>query len=133
MFFCCIFLTQFSYSGKVVLSDDKRFVIMERKDNFFFKVYEITKQIPCGKVATYGQIAKMLGRPNMARQVGFALHANPMQSEIPCHRVVNRFGRVAAGFAFGGEEIQMQMLKAEKIEFENDDYIDLVKFGWNMK
>ena len=79
-------------------------------NNFFNKVYEVVKQIPKGKVATYGQIARLCGNPRMARQVGWALHVNPEPYITPCHRVVNRNGRLAAAFAFGGENVQTTLL-----------------------
>ena len=69
---------------------------------FFENVYEAVQLIPRGKVATYGQIARMIGAPRSSRAVGYALHANPRPGVIPCHRVVNREGRLAPAFAFGG-------------------------------
>ena len=69
----------------------------------FERIYEVVKQIPQGKVATYGQVALLAGNPRWSRVVGYALHVNPDPSEIPCHRVVNRFGEVSKAFAFGGE------------------------------
>lgn len=87
-------------------------------------------QIPKGKVATYGTVALLAGNPRWARVVGYALHNNPAPGVIPCHRVVNREGRVADGFAFGGGDIQRQMLESEGIIFEADGHIDLDKFGW---
>ena len=71
--------------------------------NTFEKIYEVVKSIPEGKVATYGQVALLAGNPRWARVVGYALHVNPEPGTIPCHRVVNREGKVAPGFAFGGE------------------------------
>lgn len=102
---------------------------MENK-NTFTRVYEIVKQIPKGKVTTYGQIAQMLGNPHLSQVVGYALHVNPEPGVIPCHRVVNRFGSVCEGFAFGGGEIQRQMLEKEGIEFMQNGNIDLKKFIW---
>lgn len=96
--------------------------------NTFEKIYEIVKTIPKGKVATYGQIAFLAGNPHWARVVGYALHNNPDPSTIPCHRVVNREGKVAPGFAFGGSDIQRQLLEAEGIVFEDDGTIDLDKY-----
>lgn len=96
--------------------------------NTFEKIYEVVKSIPKGKVATYGQVAFLAGNPRWARVVGYALHVNPDTSAIPCHRVVNREGRVAAGFAFGGEEVQRQLLEAEGSAFESDGRIDLEKY-----
>ena len=82
-----------------------------------------------GKVATYGQVAMIAGNPRWARVVGYALHVNPAPGVIPCHRVVNREGRVAAGFAFGGEGVQRQLLELEGIAFEEDGRIDLERHG----
>ncbi len=95
----------------------------------FEKIYEVVKQIPKGKVATYGQVAIMAGNPRWARVVGYALHNNPNPSTIPCHRVVNRDGKVASGYAFGGSTMQRDLLEKEGIVFETDGHIDLEKFG----
>ena len=95
---------------------------------FFNKVYEIVKLIPQGKVATYGDIARALGNPRMARQVGWALHANPTPIIVPCHRVVNRFGFLSGGFAFGGIKIQKERLENEGVEVDNDYHVDLNKY-----
>ncbi len=97
---------------------------------YFDKVYEVVKKIPKGKVATYGQIAFLTGKPRGSQRVGFALHANRNPEEIPCHRVVNRFGRVATGYKFGGENIQRKILESEGIEFGPDGTIDLDKYLW---
>ena len=97
--------------------------------NTFEKIYEVVKNIPKGKVATYGQVAILAGNPHWARVVGYALHNNPDPSTIPCHRVVNREGRVAAAFVFGGGNVQRQLLEGEGIVFELDGTIDLKKYG----
>ena len=97
--------------------------------NTFEKIYEVVKSIPEGKVATYGQVALLAGNPRWARVVGYALHVNPEPGIIPCHRVVNREGRVAPGFAFGGEGVQRQLLESEGIVFEIDGRIDLEKYS----
>lgn len=97
--------------------------------NTFEKIYEVVKSIPKGKVATYGQVAFLAGNRHWARVVGYALHVNPEPGVIPCHRVVNREGRVAPGFAFGGEDVQKSMLEAEGVVFEQDGSIDLNKYG----
>lgn len=96
--------------------------------SFFEKVYEAVKKIPKGKVATYGQIAHAVGAPRAARQVGWALHVNPQPGIIPCHRVVNREGRLAPAFAFGGEEAQASLLRAEGVEVSEDYTVDLTKY-----
>ena len=97
--------------------------------NTFEKIYEVVKSIPKGKVATYGQVALLAGNPRWARVVGYALHVNPYPGIIPCHRVVNREGGVAPGFAFGGEGVQRQLLESEGIVFEPDGRIDLEKYS----
>ncbi|MBR3932511.1 MAG: MGMT family protein [Clostridia bacterium] len=97
--------------------------------NTFEKIYEVVKSIPEGKVATYGQVALLAGNPRWARVVGYALHVNPYPGIIPCHRVVNREGGVAPGFAFGGEGIQRQLLESEGIVFEPNGRIDLEKYS----
>ena len=96
----------------------------------FEKIYNVVRQIPKGKVTTYGKVALMAGNPRWARVVGYALHNNPEPFIIPCHRVVNREGKVAEAFAFGGGETQRQLLEKEGIVFEDDGHIDLKKFGW---
>ncbi len=98
--------------------------------NTFLVIYDIVKQIPYGKVATYGQIAALAGNPHLSRVVGYALHANPDGDNIPCYRVVNRFGEVSPAFVFGGEQIQRGLLESEGIEFDEDGRIDLEKYIW---
>lgn len=96
--------------------------------NTFEKIYEVVKGIPEGKVATYGLVATLAGNPRWSRVVGYALHVNPEPGIIPCHRVVNREGRLAPSFAFGGEDVQRQLLLAEGITFEPDGRVDLKKY-----
>ena len=90
---------------------------------FFETVYEIVKQIPRGKVMSYGQIARAAGFPRKAREVGWALHVNPDPEHIPCHRVVNRVGRVSPAFVFGGENMQVALLKSEGVEFDENGLV----------
>ena len=90
---------------------------------FFETVYEIVKQIPRGKVMSYGQIARAAGFPRKAREVGWALHVNPDPEHIPCHRVVNREGRVSPAFVFGGENMQVAHLKSEGVEFDENGLV----------
>ena len=97
--------------------------------NTFEKIYEVVKNIPKGKVATYGQVAFLAGNPRWSRVVGYALHNNPEPFVIPCHRVVNREGRLAPAFAFGGAAVQRDLLESEGIVFEPDGSIDLEKYG----
>ena len=96
----------------------------------FKKIYTVVSKIPKGKVATYGQIALLAGNPHWARVVGYALHVNPEPFIIPCHRVVNREGRIAESFVFGGGDAQRVLLENEGIIFEADGHIDLSKYLW---
>ena len=100
-------------------------------ENSFDKIYEVVKSIPPGQVATYGQVAAYAGNPRWSRVVGFALHVNPNPVTIPCHRVVNRFGEVSSAFAFGGKNMQIQLLTDEGVVFKSDGRVDLAKYQWN--
>lgn len=95
------------------------------------RIYEAVKKIPKGKVATYGQVAKMAGNPGMARAVGNALHNNPDPDSIPCYRVVNAKGELAGAFAFGGGEAQADLLRADEVEVVHGR-VDLEKYGMDL-
>lgn len=95
----------------------------------FESIYEQVRRIPRGRVATYGQIASLAGNPRWSRVVGYALHVNPEPGTIPCHRVVDRNGRVSPVFAFGGENMQIKLLEDEGVEF-SDGRVDLERFRW---
>lgn len=100
-------------------------------EGFFQRAYDIVRQIPQGRVATYGQIASMMGEPRKARFVGFAMHSSPgMAGGVPCHRVVFKDGSLAPGFAFGGPNEQRRMLDAEGIEFLPNGKVDMRRFQW---
>lgn len=92
------------------------------------RIYEAVKKIPKGRVATYGQVAKMAGDKNMARAVGNALHKNPEPGTIPCHRVVNSKGELAGAFAFGGAGVQADLLAKEGVVVK-EGKVDLKQFG----
>lgn len=102
---------------------------------FSDKVFEQVKRIPAGKVATYGQIARLVGRPRSARYVGYALRANPAPgtdpASIPCHRVVFKDGSLCKGYAFGGPEVQRAVLEDEGVAFLDDDRIDMGACQWD--
>lgn len=98
------------------------------KNNFFEQVYKIVRKIPEGKVATYGQIAGILGTRD-ARKVGWALHSNK-NPNVFCHRVVNKEGFVAENFAFEGSEEQRRRLLAEGVTFIDGKRVDLKKHLW---
>lgn len=96
---------------------------------FSERIYEVVKLIPCGRVMSYGQVARLAGNPRGARAVGFALHRNPYPGVVPCHRVVFRDGSLAPGFAFGGPDEQRRLLEAEGVGFTEDGRVDMEEFG----
>ena len=103
----------------------------DRQAGFFERVYEVVRQIPEGRVASYGQVAALLGEPRKARFVGFAMHASPgMAGGVPCHRVVFKDGSLAPGFAFGGPDVQRRMLEAEGIVFRDARHVDMEACSW---
>ena len=100
-------------------------------DSFFERTYELVRQIPKGRVASYGQIARMLGEPRKARFVGFAMHSSPgVAGGVPCHRVVFKDGKLAPGFAFGGPDAQRLLLEGEGITFLPDGRVDMAACAW---
>lgn len=101
-----------------------------KNHNVFNEIYSAVKQIPRGKVATYGQIAAMTGNPRRSRVVGYALHVNPEPGIIPCHRVVNRFGDMSPAFVFGGEDVQRKLLEDEGVSFTEDGRVNLKLCLW---
>ena len=109
---------------------------MASTPNFKEKVYEIVKLIPKGKVTTYGQITLRLRSGSATRitprLVGWVLHANK-STDVPCHRVVNRNGRIAKSYAFGGAVEQRKRLKAEGVEFVDKMHVDLADGKKNSK
>lgn len=91
------------------------------------QVYDFLKTIPRGKVVTYGQIARYLGNPRLARAVGNILHKNPDPIGQPCYKVVSSLGRLSAAFGDGGIEVQKARLEADGIEVVNGR-VDLHKY-----
>jgi methylated-DNA-protein-cysteine methyltransferase-like protein len=100
-------------------------------DSTFNRIYAVVKRIPRGKVATYGQVARLAGNPRWARVVGYALHVNPDPDGIPCYRVVNRDGRPSPAFAFGGFQEQVYLLEKDGVEFNSDGNVIMEKYQWN--
>lgn len=93
---------------------------------FFEQVYALVQQVPAGYVTTYGEIARALGTRD-ARRVGHALHANPSGDLTPCHRVVNKDGRLSESYAFGGSIEQYAKLVSEGVTFLDRTHVDLTK------
>ncbi len=94
----------------------------------FSRIYAVVRKIPKGKVASYGQVAMLAGNPRWARVVGYALHVNPDPAAIPCHRVVTKEGKLSPAFAFGGENVQRQLLLDEGVEFADENTVDMERF-----
>ena len=99
------------------------------KNDFKKKVYGITRKIPKGFVATYGQIAKLGGRPKAARAVGAYMRINPDAPNTPCHRVVSTNGKLTGYSGAGGLRGKKKMLLAEGVHFKGDS-VDLSKSLW---
>jgi methylated-DNA-protein-cysteine methyltransferase-like protein len=113
----------------------KKKKLTQKKDqthkDFFNKVYKITKKIPYGKVTTYGDIAEACGIRSAARTVGWAL--NGCASDIPAHRVVNRYGALTGKFHFGDPNLMEELLRSEGIEFDEKGCVRLDKHLWKPK
>jgi len=93
------------------------------------KIWGVVRKIPKGRVASYGQIARIAGLGRRARLVGYALHALPPGLPVPWHRVVNARGMISLRKAGGHHELQRKLLEAEGVEFRRGA-VDLGRFGW---
>lgn len=100
------------------------------EDNFFERVYAIAKQIPYGRVTSYGAIAKALGTARSARMVGWAMNASHNREDIPAHRVVNRKGILSGKHHFQGTNLMQQLLESEGIEVVDNQIVDFEKVFW---
>lgn len=99
-------------------------------DNFFERVYEVARQIPYGKVTSYGAIAKVLGAARSARMVGWAMNASHNLEDVPAHRVVNRNGLLTGKHHFDGTNLMQQLLESEGIVVKENQIIDFEKHFW---
>jgi methylated-DNA-protein-cysteine methyltransferase-like protein len=100
-----------------------------RKKDFFDRVFSIVEKIPYGKVTTYGHIAEVCGIRSSARTVGWALNG-AKNSNLPCHRVVNRFGALTGKLHFGSPFIMEELLRSEGIEFDKNGNVRMEKYLW---
>jgi methylated-DNA-protein-cysteine methyltransferase-like protein len=104
----------------------------KREENFFELVYEVTRQIPKGRVTSYGAIAACLGTKLSARMVGWAMNgAGRVRPKVPAHRVVNRNGMLSGKHHFSPPGSMEKMLKNEGIKVKNDQVVDFEKLFWN--
>ena len=102
-------------------------------EDFYQKVYQLVRQIPPGKVTSYGAIAKALGSPQSARTVGYAMNASHKLNNVPAHRVVNRNGVLTGKHHFSGTHAMQQLLEAEGLVVIDDQIQDFDKHIWQPK
>ncbi|WP_339921408.1 MGMT family protein [uncultured Flavobacterium sp.] len=99
-------------------------------ENFFERVYAVARQIPYGKVTSYGAIAKALGTARSARMVGWAMNSSHDMDDVPAHRVVNRNGLLTGKFHFDGTNLMQQLLESEGIEVVENQIVNFEKYFW---
>ena len=104
---------------------------MKESDNFFEKVYKVTRLIPYGRVTSYGAIATFLGAAKSARMVGWAMNKSHNLDDVPAHRVVNRKGLLTGKHHFEGTNLMQQLLENEGIVVIENQIQDLEKVFWN--
>lgn len=107
---------------------------MPRGQNLYFRIYNVVRRIPKGRVATYGQVAALAGAPRSSQVVGWALRALKPGSPLPWHRVINKDGMISIENMSTPKEAQVARLKEEGVTVELRDgnfYIDLKKYGWS--
>jgi methylated-DNA-protein-cysteine methyltransferase-like protein len=99
--------------------------------NFFQKVYQVAKQIPFGRVTSYGAIAKYLGAARSARMVGWAMNGAGVIEGVPAHRVVNRKGLLTGKHHFDGTNLMQQLLENEGLEIRDNQIVNFEKYFWD--
>jgi len=102
-------------------------------ENFFERVYVVARQIPFGKITSYGAIAKVLGSARSARMVGWAMNASHNLEDVPAHRVVNRKGLLTGKHHFDGTNLMQQLLESEGIKVVDNQIVDFDKHFWEPK
>ena len=104
---------------------------MSSSDGFFYKVHELVKLIPYGRVTSYGAIARYLGASGSARMVGWAMNASDKNGDIPAHRVVNRLGLLSGKHHFEGTNLMQQLLESEGVEVIDYKVQNFEKLFWD--
>lgn len=94
-------------------------------EDLIYEILSVVEEIPAGKVATYGQIARLIDRPKNAQLVGRVLSMAEYYGRFPCHRVVNHIGRLAPGW-----EEQRELLEAENVGMKDENHVDIKKYQW---
>lgn len=101
------------------------------KPNYFDLVYQVVREIPKGRVTTYGAIAHFLGLKSGARMVGYAMNAAHSMPDIPAQRVVNRLGLLTGKHHFSTPNRMQELLEADGVQVENDQVMDFEKVFWD--
>ena len=101
------------------------------KQGFFERVYEVARQIPYGRVTSYGAIARYLGTGGSARMVGWAMNGSHSKEDVPAHRVVNRVGLLTGKHHFEGTNLMQQLLENEGVEVRDNQVVDFDKVFWD--
>lgn len=104
-----------------------------RSESSYARIYAVVRRIPRGRVATYGQVARLAGFPRHARLVGYALHALPENSSIPWQRVINSKGEVSPRTIPGCDGLQVQLLEDEGVYFDTRGRISLRRYRWKAR
>ena len=101
------------------------------KNNFFKNVYKVVKDVPFGRVTTYGSIAKYIGSPQSSRMVGWALNASHKIQDIPAHRVVNKIGLLSGKHHFEGTNLMQQLLESEGVKINKNQILNFSFIFWD--
>ena len=105
--------------------------VKQDSSSFFEDVFEVARQIPKGRVTSYGAIAAFLGTRKSARMVGWAMNASHTQDNVPAHRVVNRIGLLTGKHHFESSRMMQLLLESEGIKVEDNKVVDFDKFFWD--
>lgn len=104
----------------------------KKEENFFEQVFEVARQIPRGRVTSYGAIAASLGAKSSSRMVGWAMNSvGKVKPKVPAHRVVNRLGILSGKHHFSPPSLMEQLLKKEGVKVKNDQVVDFKKVFWD--
>ncbi|QYJ69319.1 MGMT family protein [Flavobacterium litorale] len=104
---------------------------MALDDNFFERVYQVVRQVPYGRVTSYGAIAKYIGAARSARMVGWAMNASHTMDDVPAHRVVNRLGLLTGKHHFQGTNLMQQLLESEGVMVTDNKITNFKKHYWD--
>ncbi len=105
----------------------------QEQPSAYERIYAVVRRIPRGRVATYGQVAKIAGLGGHARQVGYALHALDEDEDLPWQRVINAKGEISLRGDLGMDQIQRQLLEREGVKFDDRGRVDLRRYVWRRR